>query len=177
LILSFFIKDSCLLVDIFSVNTKFYMGAKGVIGMNAMVRNRFLQQYAQTNVQTGIEGATPHRLIQMLYEGALDVIAQAKGAMIRKDYETKGKRINHAITIITGLRGGLDLEKGGEIAENLNALYEFMVTRLLKSSARNDVSILDEVSELLREVKTGWDQMPDNYRQMSKEELIKQKKS
>ena len=71
--------------------------------MNAMVRNRFLQQYTQTNMQTGVEGATPHRLVQMLYEGALDIIAQAKGAMIRKDYMTKGKRVNHAITIISGL--------------------------------------------------------------------------
>ncbi len=145
--------------------------------MNAMVRNRFLQQYAQTNVQTGIEGATPYRLVQMLYEGALDVIAQAKGAMIRKDYETKGKRINHAITIITGLRGGLDLDNGGEVADNLNALYDFMVRRLFQASARNDVAILDEVAELLRNVKTAWDEMPDNYRRMSKEELDKQKKA
>jgi flagellar protein FliS len=143
--------------------------------MNAMVRNRFLQQYTQTNMQTGIEGATPHRLVQMLYEGALDIIAQAKGAMIRKDYMTKGKRVNHAITIISGLRGGLDLEKGGEVADNLNSLYDFMVRRLFEASAKNDVAILDEVAELVREVKAGWDEMPDNYRRMSKVELEKQK--
>jgi flagellar protein FliS len=145
--------------------------------MNAMVRNRFLQQYAQTNMQTGVEGATPHRLVQMLYEGALDVIAQAKGAMIRKDYEVKGKKVNHAITIITGLRGGLDLEHGGEVAENLNALYDFMVRRLFQASAKNDTDILDEVAELLREVKAGWDEMPENYRRMSKEALEQQKKT
>jgi flagellar protein FliS len=143
--------------------------------MNAMVRNRFLQQYTQTNVQTGVEGATPHRLVQMLYEGGLDVIAQAKGAMIRKDYETKGKRINHAISIVMGLRSGLDIKVGGEIADNLDALYDYMVRRLFEASAQNDVSILDEVSELLRQVKSGWDEMPESYRRMSKEELDKQK--
>lgn len=142
--------------------------------MNAMVRNRFLQQYTQTNMQTGIEGATPHRLVQMLYEGALDIIAQAKGAMIRKDYEIKAKRINHAITIITGLRAGLDHEKGGAIADNLNALYDYMVRRLFEASSKNEISMLDEVSELLREVKSGWDEMPENYRRMSKAELEKQ---
>jgi flagellar protein FliS len=74
------------------------------------------------------------------------------------------------------LRGGLDLEHGGEVAENLNALYEFMVRRLFQASAKNDTDILDEVSELLREVKAGWDEMPDNYRRMSKEALEQQKK-
>lgn len=143
--------------------------------MNAMVRQRFLQQYAQTNVETAVENATPHRLIQMLFEGALDRIAQAKGAIARKDYESKAKLLNRVMDIIGSLRGSLDLEKGGEVADNLAALYEFMVRRLLQASARNDVEILDEVAELLREVKSGWDEMPSEYRGLSEAELQRMK--
>jgi len=104
--------------------------------MNAMVRQRFLQQYTQTIVQTAIENATPHRLVQMLYEGALDRLAQAKGAMLRKDYETKAKLTNRVIEILTSLRGGLELDKGGEVAENLYALYDFMIRHVVKARTK-----------------------------------------
>jgi flagellar protein FliS len=143
--------------------------------MNAMVRQRFLQQYTQTNVQTAIENATPHRLVQMLYEGALDRLAQAKGAMLRKDYETKSKLTNRVIEILTSLRGSLDFEKGGEVADNLYALYDFMIRHVVKASAKNSPEMLEEVAELLREVKAGWDEMPDEYRRMSKAEIDKLK--
>ncbi len=143
--------------------------------MNAMVRQRFLQQYAQTNVQTGVENATPHRLIQMLFEGALDRLAQARGAMQRRDYETKSKVMNKAMQIIAGLRSCIDLESGKEVAENLDALYDFMIRRLVSASARNDVGILDEVSELIRTIKSGWDEMPEKFRLMSKFDIEKLK--
>lgn len=141
--------------------------------MNAMVRQRFLQQYAQTNVETGIENATPHRLVQMLYEGALDRLAQAKGAMLRKDYEGKAKLINRVIEILTSLQGGLEMDRGGEIADNLNALYDFMIRHLVKASAQNSPDMLEEVAELLRDVKSGWDAMPDEYKKMSKAQIDK----
>jgi flagellar protein FliS len=141
--------------------------------MHAMTRQRFLQQYSNTNVQTAIESATPHKLVQMLYEGALDRIAQAKGAVFRKDYEAKAKLTNRVIEILTALRGGLDLEKGGEIAENLGALYTFMIEQIIKASRHNSVDILEEVAELLRTIKSGWDEMPDEYKRMRKEQLNK----
>lgn len=141
--------------------------------MHAMTRQRFLQQYTDTNVQTAIENATPHKLVQMLYEGALDRIAQAKGAIIRKDFEAKAKLTNRVIEILTALRGGLDFEKGGEIAENLDALYRFMIEQILKSSRHNSTEMLEEVAELLRTIKSGWDEMPDEYKRMHKEQISK----
>lgn len=141
--------------------------------MHAMTRQRFLQQYTTTNVQTAVESATPHKLVQMLYEGALDRIAQAKGAVIRKDYEGKAKLTNRVIEILTALRGGLDLEKGAEISENLGALYTFMIDHILKASRHNSIDMLDEVAELLRTIKSGWDEMPEEYKRMRKEQLDK----
>ncbi|MCI4410560.1 MAG: flagellar export chaperone FliS [Thiotrichales bacterium] len=141
--------------------------------MNAMVRNRYLQQYTQTNLQTGVENATPHRLVQMLYEGALDVLAQAKGAIQRRDLELKAKKTNHLITIINGLRSGLDHDLNGEIVENLDSLYEFLARRVFAASRDNSVEILDEVADILRTLKTAWDEMPEDVRKLPKEALEK----
>ena len=141
--------------------------------MNAMLRQRFLQQYAQTSVQTGVENATPHRLVQMLYEGALDRIAQAKGAIARKDLETKAHLTNRIMDILTHLQSSLELEKGGEVAENLYRLYDYMNRQVFTASRDNDPAKLEEVASLIREVKSAWDQMPEDYRRMSKDEITK----
>ncbi len=116
-----------------------------------------LNQYSQNAVQTGIESASPHRLIQMLMEGALDKIAAAKGYMERGEIQPKGQQIASAISILEGLKASLDHEKGGEIARNLEDLYVYMERRLLESSRDNDPALLDEVTDLLREVKEAWD--------------------
>ncbi len=139
--------------------------------MHAMTRQRFLQQYTNTNVQTAVESATPHRLVQMLYEGALDRIAQAKGAMIRKDFEAKARLTNRVIDILSSLRAGLDLEKGGEVANNLEALYGFMIEQVYKASRHNSPDMLEETAEILRTVKAGWDEMPEEFRKMRKEQI------
>ncbi|VXB91680.1 flagellar protein potentiates polymerization [Pseudomonas sp. 8AS] len=122
--------------------------------MNAMAA---LKQYQNVNTNAQVSDATPHRLIQMLMEGGLTRLAQAKGAMQYGQVASKGESISKAIGIIGGLRGGLDLAKGGEIAENLDRLYEYMVSRLLKANRDNDVALIDEVAGLLRNVKSGWD--------------------
>ncbi|MDH0141533.1 flagellar export chaperone FliS [Aquipseudomonas alcaligenes] len=122
--------------------------------MNAMAA---LRQYQTVNTQAQVSDASPHRLIQMLMEGGLSRIAQAKGAMQHGQQAAKGELISKAIGIIGGLRAGLDLEQGGEIAVNLDRLYEYMTARLIEANIGNDVAILDEVSSLLRNVKSGWD--------------------
>ncbi|SIR83477.1 flagellar protein FliS [Aquipseudomonas alcaligenes] len=122
--------------------------------MNAMAA---LRQYQTVNTQAQVSDASPHRLIQMLMEGGLSRIAQAKGAMQHGQQAAKGELISKAIGIIGGLREGLDLEQGGEIAVNLDRLYEYMTARLIEANISNDVAILDEVSGLLRNVKSGWD--------------------
>ena len=129
----------------------------------ANVRNA-LNQYSQTAVQTGIESASPHRLIQMLMEGALGKIAVAKGHMERSEIRDKGQQIGCAISIIEGLKLSLDHEKGGEIARNLEDLYIYMGRRLVEANRINDTSVLDEVSDLLRQIKEAWDAIADAAR-------------
>lgn len=116
-----------------------------------------LQAYQRVNTQTSITDADPHKLIQLLYNGALERINMAKARMQAKDYEGKGKLIGKAIEIIGGLRSFLDFEKGGELAARLEGLYDYMERTLLEASARNDMAKLDEVAGLLRSVKEGWD--------------------
>ncbi|HZJ93756.1 MAG TPA: flagellar export chaperone FliS [Thiopseudomonas sp.] len=122
--------------------------------MNAMTAMR---QYQSVNTQAQAISADPHRLIQMLIEGGLTRLAQARGAMQRDQTALKGELIGKAIAIVGGLRQGLDVEKGGELATNLDSLYEYMTTRLMEANLKNDPAIIEEVSELLREVKSGWD--------------------
>ena len=122
--------------------------------MNAMVAMR---QYQSVNTQAQAVDASPHRLIQMLMEGGLTRIAQARGAMERQQTAMKGELIGKAIGIIGGLRAGLNLEAGGEVAANLDSLYEYMANRLLEANVQNDMAPLDEVAGLLRNVKSGWD--------------------
>lgn len=122
--------------------------------MNAMAA---LKQYQTVNTQAQAVDASPHRLIQMLMEGGLTRIAQARGAMQREQTALKGELIGKAIGIVGGLREGLDLQQGGELAANLDSLYHYMVSRLLEANAKNEVAPLDEVADLLRNVKSGWD--------------------
>ena len=122
--------------------------------MNAMTAMR---QYQSVNTQAKAVDASPHRLIQMLMEGGLSRLAQARGAMDRGQVAMKGELIGKAIAIVGGLREGLDLEKGGEVAANLDRLYEYMITRLFEANLHNTVAPLEEVAVLLRNVKSGWD--------------------
>ena len=93
----------------------------------------------------------------MLMEGGLDRIAQAKGAMERKDIANRGILISKAIGIVGGLREGLDLENRAESVAELDALYAYMMKRLAEANVKADPKILDEVADLLRTVKEGWD--------------------
>ncbi|GID07541.1 flagellar export chaperone FliS [Pseudomonas sp. 008] len=122
--------------------------------MNPMLA---LRQYQKIGAQAQTSEASPHRLVQMLMEGGLDRIAQAKGAMERKDVANKGVLIGKAIGIIGGLREGLDLEKQAESVGELDSLYAYMMKRLAEANIKTDPKILDEVADLLRTVKDGWD--------------------
>lgn len=116
-----------------------------------------LHQYQKVNTQTSIVDADPHRLIQLLYNGALERINMAKARIQAKDFEGKNRLINKSIEIVAGLRGFLNFEKGGDLAPKLEALYDYMERRLFEANVRNDTVMLDEVSMLLRQLKDGWD--------------------
>jgi flagellar secretion chaperone FliS len=129
--------------------------------MNALAA---MKQYKQVSVHSGIMDASPHRLIQMLMEGALEKIALAKGNMTNKNIADKGENISKAIAIIGGLQSSLNKQAGGELAENLSKLYDYMSRRLVDANLRNDASILDEVASLMTEIKMGWDNIPDSHK-------------
>ncbi len=133
----------------------------------AKMRNA-IHEYAKVGAHSGVEAADPHRLIQMLMEGALGKIAAAKGHMKRGQIAEKGASISWAISIIDGLRVSLDTEAGGELVENLHALYQYMMERLLEANLKNDPALLDEVTRLLSEIKAGWDAIPIAARQLAK---------
>lgn len=116
-----------------------------------------LRQYQQVNTQAQLVEASPHRLIQMLFEGALDRLAQAQGALKRGQVAEKGLLIGKAVNIVSGLRESLNKEQGGQLAENLDGLYEYMVRQLTQANLTNDAQALQHVAALLREVKEGWD--------------------
>ena len=116
-----------------------------------------LQAYQRVNTQTSITDADPHKLIQLLYNGALERINMAKARMQVKDFEGKGRLISKAIEIIGGLRGFLDFEKGGDLSARLESIYDYMERTLFEANAQNNIAKLDEVADLLRSIKDGWD--------------------
>lgn len=128
-----------------------------------MINKKALDGYGRGAVESEVNFASPHRIIQMLMEGALSKIATAKGCIARNDIAEKSRQITWGMNIIQGLRTSLDAQKGGEVAANLDSLYEYMGRRLLEANVSNDVAILDEVSSLLMEVKTGWDNIPAEF--------------
>ena len=117
-----------------------------------------INAYAKVGIESGVAAADPHKLILMLYEGALLAIASAKNHMQHKEVAAKGASISKAIMIIDdGLQSCLDKKAGGEVAQNLAALYDYMKQRLMLANLQNDASILDEVSRLLSELKGAWE--------------------
>ncbi|MFA7282715.1 MAG: flagellar export chaperone FliS [Sterolibacterium sp.] len=127
--------------------------------MNAMNRNA-INAYAKVGVDGSVAAASPHKLITMLFEGALHSIAAARGHMQRKEIAAKGMAISKAIAIIDeGLRISLDMKAGGDLAEKLDALYEYMSHRLLVANLKNEPQALDEVSGLLNDLKDAWVQI------------------
>ncbi|QEY14963.1 flagella export chaperone FliS [Cellvibrio sp. KY-GH-1] len=117
-----------------------------------------LKQYRQLGIESEVSNASPHRLIQLLFEGALSRLAAAQGAIERNDLAVKGELIGKAISIVGGLRASLDMN-AGEISERLDQLYEYINFKLLEASAQNDVEKVNEVIQLLKTVKSGWDEI------------------
>ncbi len=123
--------------------------------MNTAVRNA-LKQYRNVGVKSGVEEAGPHRLIQMLMDGALSRIATAIGLLKRNEPGSKGENIGLAISIIGGLQGSLNMEEGGDVARNLDRLYTYMCHALLEGNANNDTNKLEEAHALLSQIRDGW---------------------
>jgi len=126
--------------------------------MNPM---RALRQYQKVNSHAQISEATPHQLVQLLMQGGLDRMAQAKGAISRGDVAQKGLMLGKAVDIIGGLREGLDKTKAAnpDDIDRLDSLYAYMASRLTEANLHSDPAIIDEVAQLLITVKSGWDEI------------------
>lgn len=122
-----------------------------------MYAMKAMKQYQQVGLEARVAEASPHGLIQLLMQGGLERLAQARGAIERGHLAERGELISKAIGIVGGLREALNQEAGGELALNLDRLYAYMTERLLEANRNGDAAILEEVSGLLREVKSGWD--------------------
>lgn len=119
--------------------------------------------YAQVGVETGVSSASPHKLILMLFDGAIMALGSATRHIGEKNIAAKGQDISKAIDIISnGLRVSLNLEAGGELADRLLALYDYMTVRLLHANLHNDLPAIEEVSRLLGELRSAWQEIADD---------------
>ena len=120
-------------------------------------RPRVLGLYRNVDATTAVEGASPHKLVGMLYDAVTGEIAAARGALQRRDVAEKGRAISHAVRILEeGLMAPLDLEAGGAIATNLRDIYQYMVFRLTMGNLHSDDAALAECADLMRTLSEGW---------------------
>ncbi len=121
---------------------------------------RGINAYSNIGIETDVANADPHKLILMLYDGALCALIDAKRQIAQRNIAAKGQAISKAIAIIeSGLRASLDIKAGGALGERLAALYDYMCTRLLEANLRNTPEHIDEVSRLLGELRGAWAQI------------------
>lgn len=115
------------------------------------------QLYSQVGVETRVSGATPHQLVAMLFDGYLECLAKAKGAMRAGHREAKAQALGRAVRIVEeGLRAGLDLRAGGSLARDLDELYTYLTMRLTLANVRDDESLLDECQRLVSPLREAW---------------------
>jgi len=120
------------------------------------------QAYQRVSIETSLESANPHKLVVLLFEGAMTAVVTAKNHLREKHIAEKGMAVSKAIDIIlNGLRASLNQEAGGELAERLAALYDYMSDRLLFANLNNDPAVLDEVLGLLSTLHSAWVEIGD----------------
>jgi flagellar secretion chaperone FliS len=134
-----------------------------------MYSQRGAAQYRSVRSHGLVAEASPARLVQIMFEEILAELAVAQGCMQRiknnvplNEVVLKGKAMGKAIRLINQLNNSLDMERGQRIAENLHALYVYMLARLTFANVTNDSRVLVEVAGLVQKIKTGWDQIVAN---------------
>jgi flagellar protein FliS len=124
-----------------------------------------IKAYKSVGIKDDLAVADPHRVIQLLMQGALENMAKAKGAMDRKDFAEKSRTVSKAMSIISALQHTLDMDVGGEVSQNLWSLYDFMVNHLMQASRESSPAKVDDVIEIMIKIKSGWDAIPLEDRQ------------
>ncbi|AUU86043.1 MULTISPECIES: flagellar export chaperone FliS [Leclercia] len=126
-----------------------------------------IQAYAQVSVESAVLSASPHQLVVLLFDGALSAMKKAVILIEQGDIPGKGQALGKAINIISnGLQSGLNHEVGGELATNLDSLYDYMTRRLLQANIHNDIDAINEVMELLNNIADAWKEIGPNSQHM-----------
>ncbi len=125
-----------------------------------------VNQY-QAADHSAIAYADPHELILRLMNGAIERISQARGAISRGDTAAKAELISKAVMIVGGLEGCVNHQAGGELADNLSSLYQYMSIRLAEANIHDDIAKLNEVGDLLLQIKSAWEQIPESVQPAS----------
>ena len=124
---------------------------------SSYVGQRQAGAYRQVHVSTGVDGATPHGLVAMLFDGLMTAIAEARGAMRNRNIAAKGQAISRAVRIVDeGLSAPLNLAEGGKLALDLRDLYSYVALRLTQANLKNDEAALDECVKLIEPVRSAW---------------------
>lgn len=124
-----------------------------------------LRQYQQVKVQSEVEGASSHRLVALLLDGALTRLSKAENALAQGNVAQRGQAISETISIIDNLRASLDMEAGGDIALNLRSLYDYMEGTLVQANLHQNAEGIREVRELLKEIATAWAEISNQVQQ------------
>jgi flagellar protein FliS len=125
--------------------------------MFTSVNSRAAAAYKRVATDTGVQTASPHELVSLLFDALLQSLARARGALEAGDVATKGAAIGKAVRILEeGLKAGLNMEQGGELAQNLHGMYGYCVSRLTHANLHNDMAALTEVVELIKPVAESW---------------------
>jgi flagellar protein FliS len=135
-----------------------------------------VKAYQNVNIKSTMAAADPHQIISMMYNGLLESLAQAKGAIERKDLENKSKLLTKAVSIIQALQNSLDSESEPVISKNFNELYSHCIMRINDASLSLDIAMIDEVVTFIAPLRDAWQQMPEQAKQDGLN-LLKEKES
>ena len=133
--------------------------------MNAIAA---LAQYGQIKNDAQTTYASPHQLMLMLFDGAIEAMSMTVGAIQNKNFELRSKQNTRSITIINGMRDCLDMEAGGDLANNLYSLYQYMAQELFKASFKNDADTIQNIQAMLKDIRESWEKIPLNMHYMQK---------
>ena len=133
--------------------------------MNAIAA---LAQYGQIKNEAQTSYASPHQLMLMLFDGAIEAMSMTVGAIQNKNFELRSKQNTRSITIINGMRDCLDMEAGGDLANNLSSLYQYMAQELFKASFKNDADTIQNIQTMLKDIRESWEKIPLNMHYMQK---------
>lgn len=116
-----------------------------------------VKQYADVNLESEVLSASPHRLIQMLFEGAIASLNQALACIEHGDVEGKGLNVGRAIGIVTGLKASLNMDSDSALSNDLEELYGFLEKQLFRANLETDSTLVMECLDILHTLKSGWD--------------------